>query len=267
MSLDVKNKPNPKEINNMSIFSTFKNQEVKIEAVKDVIGGGNTFGILETGTYSVVIKNAYVDESKGGAMSVNFEFKTDTGNILRSTQWATSGKAKGQKNFYTDKNGNNHLLPGYVAVDDICQLAAELPLSEIEPEEKVVQIYDFDLGKPTGKPRMVLTELLGKKIILAVEKQVVDKNVKNDSGDYVPSGDTREVNEVVKSFCADDQVTVVEKAAGLTEADFLTRWNTKNKDKVINKAKGAKAATGTAPVAGTPAPADTAATSTKSLFG
>lgn len=225
----------------MSIFNSFKNNEVKVEEAKDVVGGGVSFGILETGAYNCKIKQAYVDYSKGGAMSINFEFQSDTGNIFRSQQWVTSGNSKGNKNYYTDSKGNNQYLPGYTLVNDICALAAGTYLADMDTDERMVKIYDFAQGKQVDVAKQVITDLLGKDILLTVEKQIVDKNVKNDAGDYVPSGETREVNEVVKAFCPDDEVTVTEKKAGLTEASFLTKWVEKNEGQTKDKSKGASA--------------------------
>lgn len=252
----------------MSIFGSFKNQEVKIEETKDVIGGGNKFGIVDTDIYTVTIKQAYVDYSKGGAMSINLEFHTDSGNVVKSQQWVTSGNAKGNKNYYTDSKGNNHFLPGYVTVDDICKLAAEAPLSSMDTEEKMVQVYDFEQGKQVAKPFQVLVDLIGTKVDLAIEKQIVDKNVNDGTGNYVPSGETREQNEVVKAFCADDKVTVTEKKAGLTEANFYDKWVAKNKGEVINKAKGVPAQADSTANALSPSKAkDLAEKTTNSLFG
>ena len=246
----------------MGLFDSIKNADVKVEEAKDTLGGGGR-GPLDTDAYGVTIKMAYIDYSKGGAMSVNFDFETEDGRKLRDQQWVTSGDAKGNKNYYVDRNGKNQFLPGYTLVNDICMLTLEVPLEETDPEEKVISIYDFAQGKEVPTPKMVITELLGQKVTLAVEKQIVDKNVKDASGNYVPSGETREQNEVVKAFHEEYGVTVGEAKMGLKEADFLNRWVEKNKGNVRNKAKGAAdGATAGAPKApaSTPAPA-------KSLFG
>lgn len=241
----------------MSIFNNFKNTEVKIEAPKDVIGSGNKFGIVETDVYTAKIKMAYADTSKGGAMSVNFEFETTEGNIINSTQWISSGTAKGCKNFYTDAKGNNQYLPGYSLVDDICQLVEEGELASIETEERPVEMYDFDAKKRLPKLKEVLVDLLGKTVKIAVEKQVVDKNIKDADGKYVPSGQTREVNELVKAFHAENEVTLTEAKAGKSEAGFMTNWIEKNKNVIKDKTKKVKVDK-SAPVA--------KAAPTKSLF-
>lgn len=220
----------------MGLFDSLKTNE-KVEAAKDVLGGGS--GPLDTGVYDCTIKLAYIDYSRGKAMSVNLELETAEGRKFRSQQWVTSGEAKGCKNYYTDRNGKNQYLPGYVLINDICQLAIDTKLEDTDPEEKTIALYDFSAGREVPQEKMVLTELMGEKITLAVEKQIVDKNVQDATGAYVPSGETREINEVVKAFHSEYGVTVAEAQAGLREADFRDRWADKNRGNVRNKAKGA----------------------------
>lgn len=220
----------------MGLFDGMKNTDVKVEEAKDVLGGG---GPLDTDVYDFTIKLAYVDYSKGGAMSVNFDLETAEGRKLRSQQWVTSGDAKGNKNYYVDRNGKNQHLPGYTLVNDIVLLTVDSRLEDLDPEEKVISLYDFQAGKEVPQKKNILTELLGQKVTLAVEKQVVDKNVQDASGAYVPSGETREVNEVVKAFHSEYGVTVGEAKMGLTEADFRDRWAEKNRGNVRNRSKGA----------------------------
>lgn len=242
----------------MGLFDKLKNTDVKVEDAKDVLGGG---GPLDTDVYDATIKLAYVDYSRGGAMSVNFDFETSDGRKLRSQQWVTSGDAKGNKNYYVDRNGKNQHLPGYTLVNDVCMLTVEQALEDCDPEEKTISLYDFAAGKEMPQIKMVLTELLGQKVSLAVEKQIVDKNIQNDAGDWVPGGETREQNEVVKAFHEEYGVTVGEAKMGLKEADFRDRWADKNRGNVRNKSKvgkdGAKSG----------APAAAAAKPATSLFG
>lgn len=73
-----------------------------------------------------------------------------------------------------------------------------------------------------------------------IQKQTVDKNEKGDDGKYYPTGETREINEVVKFFRYDDGLTVPEIEKGVTEAKFKDEWVAKWAGKVINKAKGNK---------------------------
>ena len=246
----------------MGIFDKLKADATKIEAATDTLGGGG-FGPWDTDTYPVTIKMAYIDYSKGGAMSVNFDFEDENGKKLRSQQWATSGDAKGNKHYYEDKrSGKQRPLPGYQTVDDICVLATDEGLFDQDTDSRAVGIYDFTQRKEVPQQREVLVDLIGTKVILAVEKQVVDKNVQDASGAYVPSGETREQNEVVKAFHAEYEVTVTEAKGGIKEATFLTAWAEKNKGTVRDKSSKKS---GNAPKAGAPAAATAPAAG--SLFG
>ncbi|APC46045.1 single strand DNA binding protein [Vibrio phage vB_VspP_pVa5] len=236
----------------MGIFDKLKADSVVIEKATDSLGGGG-FGPWDTDTYPVTIKMAYVDYSKGGAMSVNFDLEDDNGKKLRSQQWVTSGDAKGNKHYYEDKrSGKQRPLPGYSLVDDICVLATDTPLFEQDTESRAVGIYDFTQRKEVPQQREVFDDLIGQRVILAVEKQIVDKNVQQPDGTYAPGGETKEINEVVKAFHEEFEVTVTEAEAGLREATFKTAWEEKNRGEVRNKAKGAAKG---APTAGAPAAA------------
>jgi len=125
-------------------MSLFKNLAVdsSIEADKDVLGG--KYNVWDSGIYDTVIELAYVDESKGGAMNVNFVFKTQEGKELRQQIYVTSGKEKGATNYYTDRDGNKKYLPGFTQVNDLCLLAIGEALSDIETETKTLSLYNFD---------------------------------------------------------------------------------------------------------------------------
>ena len=102
-------------------------------------------------------------------------------------------------------------------------------------------MYDFDLKKEVPTKVQVLMELDGKPITLGVIKEVVDKNTKNDAGVYVPSGETREQNEIDKVFNTETGLTVAEILADVDEAVFKGQWAEKNTGKTRNKAKGGAA--------------------------
>ena len=115
----------------------------------------------------------------------------------------------------------------------------------------------------------------GKPVILGIIKSVVDKNVKNDStGEYEPSGETREENTIEKVFHHPSKVTVVEareaqKAGRDAEATFYDKWVEKNKGVTRNKAKGASGNGGNSgrPGGGAPQAGGGQQKKTNSLFG
>jgi len=225
-----------------------------VVADKDVLGGMGSF-VLESGIYETKIDLAYLGKSKGGAMSLTLHFKTADDKQLRQSLWITSGDAKGNKNTYINKKTNEvHLLPGMNQANHISLLATGKELSELDTEEKVIKLYDFDAKEEIPTKVDVITEMLNKDIVLGVQKQIVDKNVKNDAGDYVPSGDTREENEINKVFSAKDGRTVTEIKAEASEAQFIKDWKEKWTGVTITKAKGAKGGTSGAPTSAAKGP-------------
>jgi hypothetical protein len=216
-------------------MSMFKNlaTDTSIESDKDTLGGSK-FAAWDSGVYDAVIDLAYVDESKGGAMGVNFTFKTQEGKELRQTIYVTSGKEKGQRNYYETKDGTKKYLPGFTLVNDLCLLTVGEELSDLETETKVLSIYSFDAKKEVPTKKEVLTDLLGKDITLGVLKVIEDK--------YNSPGETRTVNDIAKVFRTEDKMTANEIRAEETEATFYDAWKEKNTGITINKAgKGNKA--------------------------
>jgi|LWDU01.1.fsa_nt_gi hypothetical protein len=208
-----------------------------VAEARDTVGGSF---LLETGIHDLKIDTAYFGESAGGATSVNITFKGN-GNTLRQTFWVTSGKAKGQKTTYKDRNGTEHFLPGYTAVDDIGLLSVGKGITELDTEEKMVNVFDFSLRKEVPTKVLMIMDLLNQDITLGVIKQTVDKNIKNGEGKYVPSGETRDENEVDKVFRTSDRMTTVELKAQVAVASFIDTWKERWDGKTRNRSVGVKA--------------------------
>lgn len=231
-----------------------KDNSIKVQG--DSLGGGF---ILETGVYDFAVDTAYLDQSKGGALSLNLVFKNADGKTYKETLWMTSGTEKGQLNYYLDKNSEKQYLPGFVTANDLCLLTLGKDIADLETEEKVLNIYNYDLKKDAPTKKQVVMDLLGQEVKLGIQKSTIDKTAKDASGKYVPTGETRDQNEIVKVFKAETGQTVTEIEAG-ADGEFITAWIDKNAGKTRNKAKGASANAGTpgAPAGNAPA--------TKSLF-
>lgn len=226
-----------------------------LESQGDRLGGG---GAVDSDVYGSTINAAFAGESKGGAKSMTFHFKLDNGREYKETVYVTSGKEKGQKNYY-ERDGKKYPMPGFVTANDIALLATGKDLGSQTFEQKVVKLYDFDAKAEVPQNVMMATSLLGKRVNLGILKEIVDKNVDSGGGVYVPSGETREQNTIDKVFHDPSNQTVSEltktrdtNAVG----EFITGWTEKNKGQVRNKAKGAA---GTAGTPGRPAPTGGAA--------
>jgi hypothetical protein len=219
----------------------------------DFLGG---YQVKETGLYPMEIDLAYMGESSGGAKSLNLVFKNGR-EEYKETIYITSGKKKGQRPYYIDKTtGEKRPLPGMSMANAITYLTLGKQIHELDVEPKVIKLYDFEQGKEIDTKVQVIMDLLGEEIVLGIRKQIEDKNVKNDDGDYVPSGETREVNEIAKVFRASDNKTVSEAKAG-ADAEFMQKWHAKNAGVTIDKSTVKKGASGIS--SGAPAASNSAA--------
>lgn len=221
----------------MSIFGNLKSDG--LEETRDNLGG---FAALESDAYTGTVKLAYAIKSGGGAQGVVVTVDFN-GKDFTTTEWVTNKKGE---NWFLNKNDQSKKvpLPGFTIIDDLCIVTTEKPLAEQATEEKVVKIYDYEQKKdvPTNVP--VLVDLIGKSVTFGIVKQIEDKQKKDQAGNYVNTGETREVNVVDKVFHEPTKLTVPEvrnaTAAGVPpEAAFFPAWVERNKGKTKDRSKGA----------------------------
>ena len=138
----------------------------------------------------------------------------------------------------------------------------------MDVEEKTLSLYDYESKKEVPQAVDCFVELHGLKLQVAVQRQTVDKTEKNEStGDYEPTGETRDQNEIVKFFAGEKLVTVSEvaefiKSLGENFDDvvdsghllkairkvpdengiYATKWLERNKGETYDKSTGKKAA-------------------------
>lgn len=242
----------------MSLLKNLKSDS-SIESEKDSLGGG----VVESGIYLLTINTAYLNKADSGALALVLNMSTEDGREIRQSLWMTSGTAKGGNNYYIDKNGNKQYLPGFNMANSLCLLIVGKEISDLDTEKKVINVYSSSAKAEVPTQVDMLMDLLGKTIQAGIIKQIVDKTQKTDAGTYVPTGETREENEIDKLFRASDSKTTSEIRAQADSATFIeswrTKWTGKTKDKSSKTpATGAPKAPGSAP--GTPKP-------TTSLFG
>lgn len=240
----------------MSLFGNITTDDSSIASEKDSLGGSRA---LASGAYDFVIKLAYVITAKSEAMGVVLELETANGEKLKHTEYVTSGKEKGCKNYY-EKNGEKHYLPGFNNINAVCLLTVGKELKEMEHEEKQVPIYNAEAKaeRPTKVP--VLVDLIGQKITFGVLKEINNKTKYNETTrtrDIVEG--TVEQNVVDKVFRTSDRKTVAEIRAKEPEAVFYPAWVEKNTGKDRNRVKDVPA--GGSGTAGAPKKP------TNSLFG
>lgn len=241
-----------------NLFSTHSTEGY--EAEKDVLGGGF---VVPSDIYVCTIEMAYaVNAAASKSKGVAFHLKTPDGAIVRETVYVLNRQGQ---NTYDDKNvkGKKHLLPGWQTIDSLCLMATGLPLTEQESEKKMVNIYNAELRKEVPTEVEVFVDLLGKEVGAAILKTIEDKTKKNEAtGNYDPTGETRETNTVDKFFHAESMRTTSEVIAEIEEAVFAPKWLEKNKGKTKDNSKGAKGVKD-----GAPAGAGAAPKPKESLFG
>lgn len=238
----------------MSFLSTLTSDD-SIANEKDVIIGGGP-RLLDSGIYSGKVVHAYVNKSAGGAIGLNVLLDFN-GTQLRQTFWMTSGTAKGCKNYY-EKDGQKNYLPGFILANSLCLLTVGQEINKLETEKKVIPLWNSETKSEVPTQVDMLTDLIGKEIVAAVFRQIVDKTAKNAAtGAYEPTGETREENEVDKFFRARDRMTTAEIRAQAEEASFVNTWAEKFGGKTRDRSKGAAAGSGNAglPRAAAAAPA------------
>lgn len=244
-----------------------------IQEEKDSVGG-STFTI-DSGLHNLTIDAAFIGKADSGAMSLTLHLKNDVA-FVRQTLWITSGKAKGNRNYYMVKKdgketGEKAYLPGFNVANALCLLTIGKEISEITTEEKIINLYDFDAGKEIPKKVDMILSLLDQETTFGIVKQIVDKKKKDDNGVYQPTGETREENEIKKVFRLRDGLTITEiKARSKLSPDelkvveaqptFKENWGEKNTGTCEDKS------TKTGTTAGSPGAATTQAKPTESIF-
>lgn len=218
----------------MSIFSAVQNANLTTKE-EDVLGGNFT---VPSNVYPAIVKLAYVDKSAKGAINVVFDFAIlVNGKERNHKETIYISNAAGFFTYQDKKTGEDKPMPGFVTVDTICKAITGKSITQMTTEKKLVKIYDYTQKAEVPQEKEVLMDLVRGKLELGIQELTVDKTAKSDTGEYVPTGETRDINEVSKVF-TEDGLTLVEKEAGATEAKFKAAWIKQYADKKINKAKG-----------------------------
>ena len=219
----------------MSLLSNLVTDET-IANERDSVGSG---GVLDSALYNFNVALAYIAKSAGGALGLTLHLKTDAGRELRQTLWMTSGTAKGCKNYYEDKQGAKQYLPGFIHANALALLTTGKEISALDTETKVINAYSPEAKAEVPTKVEMVMDLLGKDIVAGVIRQTVDKTKKDDAGVYVPTGETRDENEIDKFFRAKDRMTTAEIRAQAEAPVFIETWEQKWAGKTRDRSKGA----------------------------
>ena len=251
---------------------------------KDVKGAGpkaeedftsSGFAALDTDIYTATIKAAYMSKSgSSDAQSFNAILEINVNGKkteVRPQIWMTNGKGGityEVKDRQTKKpTGEIKNLPGYDQVNSLFMLILGKEVGDADMEDLTIKLYDFDAKKELPQSVPSFPELAGEEIQIALQKQIVDVNKKNDaSGAYEPTGKTREQNEVVKFFPGSRLVTISEVAQHIKSlggnlddvleneempqvldsmdedaGEYGTTWLEKNRGETYDRSSGKKA--------------------------
>lgn len=209
----------------MSLLSNLKTDS-SIQEDKDVLGGG--YKAFDSDIYDGVIRYAYLQKANSSnALSLNLCVDID-GKEYKETMWISN---RNGDNYY-EKDGNKNYLPSFTIANHIALFTCQKELSNLDTEEKVISIYNWEQRKevPTAVP--CITDLHGKKVSLAIMKEIVNKQTKDASGNYVPTDETKEQNNIVKVFHPENHKTVVECKAKAEQPEFYEKWLEKNKGQI-----------------------------------
>jgi hypothetical protein len=252
----------------MSLLKNLKSEGTQEQ--EDRLGG---FQRLKTDLYPGKVKLAYITKSDGGAMAVNLTFDVNGKEYREPAIWITN---KNGENFYYAKDDTakktKHQLPGFNLVNNLCRLALDgKELAELDTEDKTIKVYDPTEKKEINKSMPCITELHGAEVLLAIEEILENKQEKNDqTGQYEPVADTREVNQIAHVFHLETMASMSEIKEEKPFGEFAKAWKEKYEGQVrdARKIKDGQAApkSGRPSSSGGSAPASSGEKKTSSLF-
>jgi hypothetical protein len=242
-----------------NIFSK-KKPAAKAEVEDDYVGGG---GVLDTDIYPAEIKYAYIGKAANSeARNLTLCLKVNGLDITRQI-WMTN--RDGEVTYQDKKTKEVKNLPGFNQVNGLCMLLVSKEVGNMDVEEKTLSLYDYESKKEVPQAVDCFVELHGLKLQVAIQRQTVDKTEKNEStGEYEPTGETRDTNEFIKFFPEDRLVTISEVAhfikslggdfedvlndgdlgkaiSKMTEdGDYATKWLEKNRGETWDRSTGKK---------------------------
>jgi hypothetical protein len=207
------------------MLSNFKpSSEVKIEKKIDSVGGGSF--LLDSNLYPFRVDVAYIDKSSFGSTNLEIRY-VGTGENKKAYRETIALTDNDGNSEVKDKNGVLRPFFGMTKANALLNILTGKDIHELESEEKIVELFDFDAGGMAKVPRQVIPELKGLPIKLGVTMNRNNKKMKDDvTGKWVdnPDGSIKEVNKTHTAFRFEDDLTASEIEHGATEAKFLPKW-------------------------------------------
>jgi len=229
----------------MGLFEKVTNDANTVEE-KDFVPGQKREP-LPSDIYNLIIKYVYGEKAKSGAIGIHCLFEVADGDYagrqLRITEYISSSDAKNNRTYYERKTANGMekvKLPGYKAMGDLAELVVGKDIQKCNTEQKTINLYNFEKKAEVPTKVEMFVELLNKGIRGCVVNEIQDKETKNtQTGEYEPTGQTKNVNAIHAYLSASDYRTASEVRHNLT-ADYKEIWLKKWKDKVNDRSSQVK---------------------------
>lgn len=228
-----------------NLFGNAASELAGTEKEKDVLGGRQLF---PTGVYEGTLDVAYASKSSGGATAINLV--VDIGGKKHKDTIYVSNKQGG---FTFQKDGKKYPLPGFSLINALSKLVAGKELHELTFEKKLVKIWNYEKKAEVPTEVEVAMELVSQPVKFGIEIHRENKNVKDQTGAYVPTAEIREFNVITRVFHPTTGQTAAEYNAQ-APAEFMALWAKEMTGKVIDKTtKGSVAPAASGGTAATPA--------------
>ena len=221
----------------MNIFENLTTEG--LEEATDRLGGPTLF---DTDVYTGIVKLAYAGKSAGGAHSLTVLLDLD-GTEYKEVLYVTDKKGN---NWFPNKQDpkKKEQMMGFIVADDLALLTTGFPLANQTFEDKVVNIYDYEVKRevPTNVP--VIVDMIGKEVSVAIERATENKQAKDSSGVYQNTTETRDTNNIMKVYHADTGRTVSEFKGQVNDPVHRDGWLARFKGKTRNKVKSVEGSSG-----------------------
>ena len=224
-------------------------KDVEIQSIENMGGF-----LWESGVYDTTVKMVYINQTPSEAMWFNIILEKNSGNMaeLRENFCIKSGKVKGNKTYYVTKEGKKRPLPGYSIAESMCIAITgeDLDTCMKSIEKKQVKVWNPELKKEAPAERPVVMSLVGKPVKVAIHQVIEDRTAKNSNGDYVPTGESRTVNQC--KFFGNMDGKTAEEITKNEAATMFNKWANKNTGAVIDKSTKGQGTNSAADIMGSP---------------
>ena len=196
-----------------NIFDNVAKSDIEVEV--EVLRGGSK-KVTESGAYLAEITMARDTQKAGAARWINLDFELEDGRSISHRWWYAN---KDDNMTYVNKEGKELNYGGANEIFRFSELLTGDKYGFGEVEDKIVPVYDFNARAEVDTPSKVMTNIIGKPVMILIRKTLEDKNDK----DYNPTTEVRSFMDFVGFVDAVDSKTAAEKKAG-KDAGFYAKF-------------------------------------------